>query len=66
VRFAHCELGAKAVAARCMVGNPASVAVLTHVGLRRVGRCQQPVIKGGVGREVDEFLLEFPNDKCAV
>ena len=66
VRFARCEFGAKAVAARCMVGNPASVAVLTQVGLRQVGRCQQPVIKGGVGREVDEFLLEFANDERAV
>lgn len=63
VRFARCELGAKAVAARCMVCNPASVAVLTHVGLRRVGRCQQPVVKGGVAREVDEFLVEFANDE---
>jgi ribosomal-protein-alanine N-acetyltransferase len=66
VRFARCEFGVEAVAARCMVGNPASVAVLTQVGLRRVGRCQQRVIKGGVDREVDEFLLEFADNERGV
>jgi RimJ/RimL family protein N-acetyltransferase len=49
-----------------MIDNPASTAVLAKVGLLRVGRCQQPVIKDGRPREVDEFLLELGNEERAV
>jgi RimJ/RimL family protein N-acetyltransferase len=66
VRYANCQLGDRAVTARCMIDNPASTAVLAKVGLLRVGRCQQPVIKDGRPREVDEFLLELGNEERAV
>jgi RimJ/RimL family protein N-acetyltransferase len=66
VQYAHRQLGAATIAARCMIDNPASVAVLARVGLRRVGRCPQPVIKGGRAREVDEFILEVGQEERAV
>ena len=66
VRYARRNLGARGVAARCMVDNPASIAVLTKVGLRRAGSCQQPITKSGRSWEVDEFLLEFEYEERAV
>jgi RimJ/RimL family protein N-acetyltransferase len=66
IRYAQRELGARTIAARCMVDNPASVAVLTKVGLRRVGRCTQLVTKGGRTCEVDEFLLQVTSEQRAV
>jgi len=58
IRYARQDLGVRKFAARCMVDNHASVAVLGKLGLRRVGRASQPVTKGERTCEVDEFLLE--------
>ncbi len=66
IRYAQRELGVRRIAARCMVDNPASVAVLAKVGLRRVGRCAQPVTKGGRTYEVDEFVLEVRSEERAL
>ena len=66
IRFAHVGLGVQAVAARCMIDNPASLAVLAKVGLRRVGRCKQPLIKDGCPREIDEFRLEIGTEERVV
>ncbi len=58
VRYAQQELGARTVTARCMVGNPASAAVLIKVGLRRVGRSAQPITKGDRIHDVDDYVLD--------
>ena len=66
IRFARVDLGAQSIAARCMVDNAASIAVLAKIGLQRVGRSAQPLIKDGHPHELDEFLLEGGSGERAV
>ena len=58
VRYARHQCGARAITARCMVANPASAAVLTKVGLRRVGRSAQPITKGDRTHDVDDYRMD--------
>jgi [ribosomal protein S5]-alanine N-acetyltransferase len=62
VRYGHDELGARAITARCMITNPASAAVLTKVGLRRLGRSAQPITKGDRTHDVDDYRLDVGGD----
>jgi len=63
LRHAGAELGVEAVAARCMVDNPASLRVLAKLGLVRVGP-SEPIIKEGRRCQVDLFRGELDVDRC--